>query len=132
MVIIGALESVFTIVIMISIGYILAHRGWFDDNAPRLFSRILINVSIPAFVFSNLISSFDKDRLLDAGIGIIVPFAAIGVSYGISMIVSRVLKIRPERRGAFQAMFAFANSIFVGLPVNLALFGEESTAFALL
>ena len=34
--------------------------------------------------------------------------------------------------GTFCSMFAFSNTIFVGLPVNIALFGDDSVPFVLL
>ena len=40
MVIFNAAGSVFSIVIMISAGYILTAKGWFDESVSKLFSNL--------------------------------------------------------------------------------------------
>lgn len=132
MIVINAIQSVLSIVLMIAIGYILSHKGWFDEKTSKLFSRLMIEISIPALMISNLTSSFDREKLVSAGMGLVIPFAAIIASYIISMIVAKIIKVRPERKGAFQSLFTFSNTIFVGLPVAVSLFGQESSAFVML
>ena len=41
-------------------------------------------------------------------------------------------RVPANRRGVFISMFAFSNSVFIGVPVSTALFGEEAVGFALL
>lgn len=117
---------------MILLGYFLSRKGWFNESVPKLFSRLLIEVSIPALLISNLTSTFNKDKLISSGMGILILFGAMGISYGVSMMLSKLLKVKRNRRGIFQALFTFSNTVFVGLPVNIALFGESSIPFALL
>jgi predicted permease len=130
--ILNAVQSVFSILIMISIGYLLSRLGWFSQDTPELFSKIVVRVSLPALMLSNLLTTFSRDMLLETGMGILLPLAIILILYGIGEIAARVLRIQPKRRGIFIAMFAFSNTIFIGLPVNVALFGEESIPFVLL
>jgi predicted permease len=130
--ILNAVQSVFSILIMISIGYLLSRLGWFSQDTPELFSKMVVRVSLPALMLSNLLTTFSRDMLLETGMGILLPLAIILILYGIGEIAVRVLRIQPKRRGIFIAMFAFSNTIFIGLPVNVALFGEESIPFVLL
>jgi malate permease and related proteins len=132
MVILDAMQSVFTIFIMIAVGYILTAKGWFDDKVSKLFSKLVVTISLPAFMVSNLTSTFTKDKLSEAGIGLLVPLLSMMATYLLSILVSNLLKIKKERRGTFRVMFALSNTIFIGLPVNLALFGEESVPYVLL
>ena len=53
-------------------------------------------------------------------------------SYAIASGLAIVLKVPKERRGTFASMFSLANAIFIGLPVNLLLFGDAALPFALL
>jgi len=43
-----------------------------------------------------------------------------------------VFNVRKDRRGTFASMFSLSNTIFIGLPVNLMLFGDSSLSYALL
>jgi predicted permease len=132
MVILDALQSVLSIIIIIGIGYILTWKGWFDEGTGRLFTRVVINVSLPALMLSNLMSTFDREALLAAIGGVAIPFASMLISFGISVIASYILRIEKGRIGTFQTMFFVSNTIFMGMPVNTALFGEQSTPYVLL
>lgn len=56
----------------------------------------------------------------------------MGICYIIGIILSRIIKIKKGRRGTFASMFFVSNVIFIGLPVNLALFGDKSVPYVLL
>lgn len=126
MTILNALQSVITILIMISIGYILSSKEWLNEATSKLFAKIVINISLPALMVYNLMTSFSKQELISLMGGIIIPFTGIALSYLLSIPLSKLLKIKQGRKGLFRALFAFSNTIFVGLPVNISLFGEKS------
>jgi malate permease and related proteins len=132
MIILNSLESILSIFIMIYIGYFLCGRGWFNEDTGKLFSRIVMNISLPPMMLSNMMTSFDKEKLAQSGIGLFIPFASMIICYFIGKILVNTAKIRPERHGLFEAMFFASNTIFMGLPINLALFGEKSVPYVLL
>lgn len=131
MVMLNSLQSILSILFMIFVGYVLAYKKWFNDSTSELFSKLVINISLPTLMVSTLMNSFTKDKLSQSGIGIIVPFISIIVSYFVSLIFTKLIKISPSRKGTFQCMFFLSNTIFIGLPVNLALFGEQSVPYVL-
>ncbi|MGI6189597.1 MAG: AEC family transporter [Clostridiales bacterium] len=130
--VLDAVQSILSILIMISIGYVLSLRGWFNKETPALFSRLVVRVSLPALMLSNLLTTFSKETLFEAGIGLMLPIFVILFLYWFGRIISGVLKVPPNRRGVFLSLFAFSNTIFIGLPVNMALFGEQNVSFVLL
>lgn len=127
-----AVQGVLTVLSMILLGYVLSRRGWFEGQTSGLFSKLVIKVSLPALIVSNLLNTFDKAMLLEAGMGVLVPMVCMLLLYGVGLLLARILNMPSYNRGIFVAMFAFSNTIFVGLPINVALFGEESTIYALL
>lgn len=132
MVLINAVQGVLTIVIMISIGYVLTEKKWFNEEISRVFAKLVTNVSLPALMISDLMGSFTKDKLESLSKGLIAPFLSIAACYIISIAVSKILKVQKSREGTFQSMFFNSNTIFIGLPVNLALFGNKSMPYVLL
>lgn len=132
MVILNALGSVFSIVLMISAGCFLSHKGWFDDKTSKLFSKLVCNLAIPCLMISQFTESFDKEKLLNLGTGLFAPFTSMAIGYLIAIIVSKIIKVKEGRIGTFRSMFFVSNSIFIGLPVNMALFGENSIPSVLL
>lgn len=132
MVILKSMESILSIIIMIIIGCILSKKGWFDEKSTSLISNLVCKVALPAYMIANLVTSFTRDKLYQMSGGLIVPFTSIFVCYLIAILVSKILNIDEKRKGTFQSMFFVSNTIFIGLPVNLALFGENSVPYVLL
>ncbi len=130
-IVLNALQCVLSIVVMIALGYYLTRKGLFDEGVSKLFTKLVVNVSLPALMISNLLTVFDREKLYSAGKGIIIPFASMLICYVAAMVVARIINVKPERKGIFQAMFFASNTIFMGMPVNLALFGEKSTPYVL-
>lgn len=128
----NALQSVFSIIMMIALGFTLAKRKWFEAGSSALLSRLVVSVALPAYMISNLMSSYDRTKLLAMVPGLPVPFLAMLGSYLIASGLAVILKVPRGRRGTFASMFALANAVFIGLPVNLLLFGDEALPYALL
>lgn len=130
-IILNAIQSVLSIVVMIALGYYLTRKGLFDEGVSKLFSKIVINISLPAMMVSNLLTVFNRENLNSAGKGIIVPFVSMIICYAAAVLMTKLIKVKPERKGIFQTMFFASNTIFIGMPINLALFGEKSTPYVL-
>ena len=132
MIFFNTIESILSIVLIIVIGYSCTAKGWFDEQTGKVFSKIITNIALPAYMIWNLMGTFSKELLLHLAPGLVVPFTSIIVCFVVGYAVSKLLRIAPNRQGTFRSMFSLSNSIFIGLPVNLALFGEESMPFVLL
>lgn len=132
MVILNALESVFSIVLMISTGFFLSYKGWFNEKTSKLFSKLVCNLSIPCLMITQFTESFDKDKLVSLSGGLFAPFTSMALGYISAVIISKIIKVKKGRIGTFRSMFFVSNSIFIGLPVNMALFGEKSIPNVLL
>ncbi len=132
MIILQSIESILSIIIMISIGYILTYKGWFNEESSRLLSRLVCNISLPAYMVANLVATFDKKKLYELSGGLLIPFLSMLICFFIAIAVSRAIKVDKKKRGVFESMFYISNTIFIGLPVNLALFGDKSIPYVLL
>jgi malate permease and related proteins len=128
----GAIESVFSVLLMIALGFAFAKMGWFEGKASALISRLVVSVALPAYMISNLMGGYDRARLVSMLPGLPVPFAVMATCYALGAGIAALLGLARGRRGTFASMFALSNTIFIGLPVNLMLFGEESLPYVLL
>ncbi len=128
----SSIESILTIIIMILTGFLLTRAGWFNDTTGKTFSKVILNISLPCYMLYNITSTFDRDELIELAVNLPVPFLSIGLSYILSILVSNLIKVDRSRKGVFRSMFFASNTMFIGLPVNLALFGEEAVPFVLL
>ena len=130
--VLDAVQGVLTVLIMILAGAWLAKKGWFSEESSALLSRLVIQISLPALMITNFVGTFDKKMILHLGPGVLVPLVTILSAYLLSHGLCLLLRVPKKRWGLFRALFAFSNTIFVGLPVNVALFGEASVPYVTL
>ena len=65
--------------------------------------------------------------------GLRFPALSMVILLGIATGVARIFAVRQERRGLFLfPCFFNSNTIFVGLPINQALFGDASIPYVLI
>ncbi len=93
---------------------------------------MVLNLALPCNMFLNITANFSKKEFLSLFSGMIIPLISMLVTLLISLICARLFKIAPDHRGTFSTMFTCSNTIFIGLPINLAIFGEKSIPFVLL
>lgn len=129
---VSALQGVLEIVFIILIGYYFSYKGWFNEDIADLFAKIVLNISLPLNIIVNISSFFTRDDLINSFKGLIIPFLSILLSYFIGYLLAKIFRIREERRGIFSGIFSLSNSIFIGLPLSQALFGEIATPYTLL
>ncbi|SHM09806.1 hypothetical protein SAMN05660826_00225 [Caldanaerovirga acetigignens] len=128
----SSLQGVLVVFLIIAVGYYLAKIRWFDERAADLFVKIVLYVSFPLNLVVNIISTLTKEELLNYARGLMIPFFSILLLYFIAYILAVLFKVERSKRGVFAATFTFSNSIFVGLPLSQALFGEEAIPYSLI
>jgi predicted permease len=127
-----ALESVVTVLAMIGLGFGLAKRGWFGAGGSSLLARLVVSVALPAYMVSNFMGGYDRAKLLSMLPGLPLPFATMLGSYVLARAIARIAGVKNGRKRTFATMVALSNTIFIGLPVNTILFGDQSLPFVLL
>lgn len=130
--ILHAMGGLVSIIIMVSLGYYITKMEWLNQENSALLPRLVIGISVPAYMIWNLMSTFNKEKLGPLLFGIVVPFTSIIISFLIGYVISNFIKIGPNRKGTFRSTFSASSAIFVGVPVNLALFGEASLPYVLI
>ena len=131
MVFLQSLESILPVIILISLGYILQIKKWFDISFSDNISKLIMNIALPASIFVSVMEYLTVDRLIKLSSGLVYVALATIFGYIIAYILVKALKIRAGRRGTFINTFVNANTIFIGLPLNIALFGDKATEYFL-
>lgn len=116
---------------MIALGYILRQRGWFADSFGGNISRLITNVALPASIFVSVLKFLTRDKLVSLSGGLVYALISFALSYAVAYLLVWIFKIRPGRKGTFINVVANANTIFIGLPLNVALFGNKALSYFL-
>jgi malate permease and related proteins len=127
-----AIESVLMILMVISLGSAIAWRMKLNETNSGLISKLVTSVTLPAYMIANLMSNYDRTTLITMAPGLAIPVLSMIICILLSIICAKIFKVPESRRGTFSSMFSLSNAIFIGLPVNLMLFGEKSIPFVLL
>lgn len=128
----NALSSLLGLLLIVSVGYVLAARGWFSQDVRRLIPRLITNVSLPPLLMGTILRSFDRENLMQMVSGAFAPLLAISATFLLAWFLSGPLGVERRHKGLFCACISNSNTIFIGIPVNRALFGPESLHYVLL
>ncbi len=126
-----SIQSVLAIVIMIAVGYMGQALGWFDDKFSGALSKLIMNVALPASIFMAMMKFFHPSQLANLSTGLIYTVLSILIGYVIAFISTRLFKVPRGRRGLMMTAFNGANTVFIGMPLNTALFGSISIPYLL-
>ncbi|HEM6394551.1 TPA: AEC family transporter, partial [Streptococcus suis] len=106
-------------------------KGWFGKEFGANISRFVMNVALPASIFISVLKYLTLDKLIEVAPGLLFTFGGVILAYLAGYLVIKIFKVPAGRRGVLLNMFANANTIFIGLPLNIALFGDNSISYFL-
>lgn len=127
-----SVSSVTVIVLIMALGYILRRTGWFSDTFGKNISSLITKIALPASIFVAVMNNLTRSKLFGLSTGLIFPTIAVICGYIIAWVTVKVLKIPAGRRGIFMNAVVNANTIFIGMPLNNALFGQKATTYFLI
>jgi predicted permease len=121
-----AIDSVLTLFLIGLIGYSLARLGLVNNQIKDFFPVMVVKVTLPLFLLSVTVKSYDRAEL-----AAMVPWVGLGLvtvllTFGLSLVALRLVRPQGRRRGIFSAAFSASNTMYIGIPINLSLFGEQA------
>ena len=121
-----SISGILVILGMILVGFVIGEKGWFDDKSRGLLAKLVTQVALPCYMLYTITQRFTAADLLKMLPALRFPALSMVILLGIATGVARIFAVRQDRRGLFISMFFNSNTIFVGLPINQALFGDAS------
>ncbi|MFD3157550.1 AEC family transporter [Haloimpatiens sp. FM7330] len=129
---INAVQSILSMFIMIFIGWMMTRKKFFNKETSKLFSSLIFNLALPVLMFYSVSVRFTKQELLHFRKGILVGFGVILTAFFIGVIILKIVSKDKKGNSILSTMFAQSNTIFLGLPVCIGVFGEKSISYVLL
>ena len=127
-----SISGILVILGMILVGFVIGEKGWFDDKSRGLLAKLVTQVALPCYMLYTITQRFTAADLLKMLPALRFPALSMVILLGIATAVARIFSVRQDRRGLFISMFFNSNTIFVGLPINQALFGDASIPYVLI
>lgn len=133
LVLLGAYLNILMIFLMMFMGYALTYRQWFSNRSADVFSKLVLNIALPCNMFLNITANFSRSEFIHLFSGMLIPLLSMSITFIVSLIYAKVTGVKERGHyGTFSTMFTCSNTIFIGLPINLAIFGEVSVPYVLL
>ena len=130
-----SITGVLMILGLVAIGFILIRGNIFDDSdgkISRFLSGFISKVALPAYLIVHIPQDFTPKTLLAMGTNILFPLSSMMLLLVLSFFIARIIHVDPKHKGLFQSLLFNSNTITVGLPVNMALFGMNSLPYVLI
>lgn len=127
-----ALGGVFGLMLLGFVGFMLAARNWFGAETRIVLPRLITQIALPPFLMYTIMHSFHRDDLVLLAKGALLPLGSVTLTFGLAIVIGKLARVKREHFGLFCSSVANSNTIFIGIPVNLALFGESSIPYVLL
>ena len=86
-------QSVLSILMMIGIGVFVAWKLGFDEKNSAGLASLVINITLPAYMISNISLNYTTESLLAIAPGLAVPFAALGICYVLGKVTARLIGV---------------------------------------
>ena len=126
-----SIQSIISVYLLIAAGYILTKKDILSTEFGSRIAWLVVNLTFPAYILSALPYQFTKAQFMESAGGIFAALIATAVLYPLGYTAGKIFKVKNENMGVFLALFVYSNVVFIGLPVNQALFGDSSVAYVL-
>ena len=127
-----AFQAMSSLTILFALGYFLARAGWIGREVELFLPRFLTGVVIPPYLAGNIVTNFNHDEFLQLISGSLVPALSMVASAALFYAIALLVLIDRSHRQVFVVATTASNTLYIGIPVNLALFGDAALPYVLL
>ena len=118
--------------LLIGVGCGAVRLNLLPASASKLFTALLMNITLPATIFTSLARPYDP-AFFSSGVLIAALGTGFYLLYGaVCLLLVRIFRIPAGRQGVWVLGCVFSNNGYMGFPIALALFGEEGLVLAVL
>ena len=128
----NAVDAILTLFLVMIMGFGLKKWGIINRSADEFIVQLLTRAAIPCLMLLNGYTQFTEEFLVTYYPAILAAFLSIMSSLILSQIIGRFSGIKESSQGVFSAMFAFSNTIFIGVPVVSGIFGDHAIPYLML
>lgn len=125
------LSQIAILAVVVIIGAIAARFGVFNNQSKDVLSKVIFNISLPLMLFTNFFRLEANSRLIVNSITVLLVTSLIILFLLLlGWLMTKIFRIRGSGAAIFKVHSMFGNTIFLGFPLILSLFGEEGLLYA--
>ena len=125
-----AANKLSVLALLVIFGWIIQKKRLVAESFIDNITNYLIKFAMPLTIISSLQVDFSKEMLINGGVLIVAYVLTLLTSMFLGYLSSKWINIEHRRRGVWIYDFMLSNAVFVGIPVLLAIFGQEIMFYA--
>jgi predicted permease len=125
-------KTTFSLFLLITVGYISRKKKIINDQATIDFSRFLLKILFPIYLFQAASSYMTRAYVFSAPIYFLVNFILLIILYFLSKPLARFFHISPERESTFRLCSIMGNTGFFGMIFAASFYGPQGIVAATL
>lgn len=132
MIFLDALASMTSIALLTLVGFGIAHRGWVSLDTELFLPKLITRIVLPPYLMRTIVLNFDREHLIHMIASSLVPMMSMVVCILLFWGLGILFAVNRSHRNLCAVGGTVSNTILIGIPVNIALFGEASLPYVLL
>jgi len=124
--------NLFGLFAILSVGFLAVRCNIVPKEFTAPLSSILMNISMPATIFTSMIRPFDSGFLIDSLLICLLGAAGYLLSSALAVPLARLFRVPRERAGVWQVGAVYSNCSFMGFPIILSVLGEDGLVLAVM
>ncbi len=116
--------QILVLFMVLLVGFIIYRLKIVDDNMISGLSRLVMDITLPALIITSMSFDFSREILNETVQLIFLSLGLYILSWFISILVVKAMKLSGKTKDIFQFMLIFSNVGFMGYPVINAIYGR--------
>ena len=125
----NAFNGVFALMMIMLLGVFLTKRKFLTEDYYHFLTSFIMKYTVPAMLFENAIENVTVDFITKSGTLLLAPFVTQLGGYLIALAIAKLLKLPKSLEGIFISIFAMCNTMLMGFPICMQIFGEVSVPY---
>lgn len=117
--------------LLIGTGYGMYRAKWIAQEHIRTLTRILINVAVPCTTAVNMFKYMTPEMMSQSGPAIMLSLCSMAFGALVGFLGGWLVRAKPGRRGLIVMMSALSNSLFIGFPMCVGIYGDAAIPYVL-
>ena len=123
------MSSVLIVFILLAVGFYFTKAKKWPDNTNKVFSTTVVKIAAPCLAVVSIENRFTPELLRSSFWNLLIIAASVFFMYFLGKLLSRLLRLAPEKKAVFETTFTFNNTMFIGLPINQIIFGHDGLPY---
>lgn len=126
---INGLESVCTVFVILAVGCWFTWKEKWPADTNKAFSVAVVSIAAPALAVVSIENRFTPKLLLAAVMNIAVITLTVFLMHALGALLAKIMHLGHDKTAVFKTTFTFNNTMFIGLPINLIVFGHDGLPY---